>query len=129
MKSTSVRNNTMSFTKITCKAGHRINAPARLAGKTLPCPKCGVGVTIPKPEHNDKLSDTAVLRILGDAPVAITEHVQPADESGTRKCPRCEVRMGWYLTVCPLCQCYAGPVADYWHKMLGDNAPQNRETA
>jgi ssDNA-binding Zn-finger/Zn-ribbon topoisomerase 1 len=117
----------MSFTVVVCNEGHRIHAAHRLAGKTLPCPKCGVPVTVPEAK-TDPLSDTAVLRILGDS-TASTQAAAAADEPTTRACPKCSVQIGLYLSVCPFCHCYAGAVSDYWEKMLGDAAPSKRKLA
>ncbi len=123
----------MSFTVVTCDAGHRIHAAHRLSGKTLPCPKCGTPVTVPR-ASSDRLSDTAVLRILDDsgpdAPIMKSHEGQTsATEASTRSCPKCSVQIGLYLSVCPFCHTYAGPVSDYWKKMLGEGAPANRHTA
>lgn len=37
----------MNRKSITCSNGHHLRAAGALSGKTLPCPKCGVAVTIP----------------------------------------------------------------------------------
>ncbi len=120
----------MSFTVVVCAGGHRIHAAHRLGGQTLPCPKCGIPVLVPKMK-TDTLSDTAVLRILGDVtPPQVNEsNASESNRQAVRACPRCSVKIGLYLSVCPFCQCYAGPVSDYWHKMLGDAAPANRDSA
>lgn len=51
---------------VVCSQGHKITANEKFAGKTVKCPKCGVGVEIPLPEEPDL---DAVLTLL-DAPSA-----------------------------------------------------------
>ncbi len=147
----------MSFTVVVCDEGHRIHAARRLGGQTLPCPKCGTPVTVPEAKV-DRLSDTAVLRILTDSEAADSSNPRTSrvasangnstvsgsnnassstcvaeatdsDDTSTRACPKCTVQIGLYLSVCPFCHCYAGPVSDYWNKMLGDASPTNRQSA
>jgi len=87
----------------TCPQGHRISVPAKLAGKTGSCSKCGTKVTIPAVESQQAdeppgsaivsdLSGTAISSadLLGDAvspasPAAIEPAAGPAVESPTAR--------------------------------------------
>ncbi|MEO9590275.1 ATP-binding protein [Rhodopirellula bahusiensis] len=124
----------MDRKSITCSNGHHLRAAGALAGKTLPCPRCGVAVTIPweealtvtvEPPARDTLSDTGVMRILGDATVAPVQ--QPETESSEansdshRPCPRCEYLVSDQSTVCPKCACYLGMMPQFLRALLPKN--------
>jgi len=110
----------MSFIYVTCDGGHRLKANSKLAGKTLVCPVCRTHVSVPAPE--DTLSDTGVLRILGDAqPISAADDSLPFE---LRPCPRCHVQVRGHLSVCPACDCYIGVSPDYL-KRLHDQPLRN----
>lgn len=97
----------MEFIHIQCTSGHRLKAGLHLCGRVLPCPKCQDPVVIPQPPNS--LSDTGVMRILGDVaplPAAQIMSKQPSDQP--RSCPRCEREMGRDRSVCPHCSCFVG---------------------
>ena len=99
----------MDFVYVTCEHGHRLKANTSLRGKTFSCPVCRLSVTVPLPD--DPLSDTGVMRILGDIPP-----LPPSPEplrSQLRPCPGCGAKVRNELTVCNACQCYIGHSPDY----------------
>lgn len=124
----------MNRKSITCSNGHHLRAAGALAGKTLPCPRCGVAVTIPweeaftvpeEPPVRDTLSDTGVMRILGEpavAPAAETKTDAPqANPESHRPCPRCEYLVSDQSTVCPKCACYMGMMPQFLRALLPKN--------
>lgn len=124
----------MNRKSITCSNGHHLRAAGALAGKTQPCPRCGVSVIIPweealmvpeEPPVRASLSDTGVMRILGDTPVvsaqdpeADTNQLNPESH---RPCPRCEHLVSEQSTVCPTCACYLGMMPQFLRALLPKN--------
>lgn len=131
--------------EVTCSQGHLLRAPQRAIGKTLPCPICRVMVTvkprqsmsesgalrimneriaeiaakhqaIAAPATRDGLSDTGVMRILGDClpPVAPPETVE---NHSSRPCPKCSHNVPESMSVCKNCSCYLGPSPDYFREI------------
>ncbi|WDQ16886.1 ATP-binding protein [Rhodopirellula sp. P2] len=123
----------MNRKSLTCSNGHHLRAAGALAGKTLPCPRCGVAVTIPwedaftvpeQPPQRDSLSDTGVMRILGEASMPVQQsETQPSDPStgSHRPCPRCEHLVSDQSTVCPKCSCYMGVLPQFLRALLPKN--------
>lgn len=66
----------------------------------------------PASTHHDYLSDTGVMRILGDFDPP--EASSPSEETqALRACPLCSRGVHEASTVCCYCQCYLGPAPDY----------------
>jgi uncharacterized paraquat-inducible protein A len=124
----------MNRKSLTCSNGHHLRAAGALVGKTLPCPRCGVAVTIPwedsfdvpeDPPQRDPLSDTGVMRILGEADLQAPPIETPANDPvarSQRPCPRCEYLVSDQSTVCPQCSCYMGALPQFLRALL----PKNR---
>ncbi|NND97296.1 MAG: hypothetical protein HKN47_08215 [Pirellulaceae bacterium] len=99
----------MQHIYVNCESGHRIKAGSSLRGKTLPCPKCRKPVVIA--EATDPLSDTGVMRILGDAsplpraPLPMRMQLRP--------CPQCECDVRKDAPICQHCRSYIGASTDY----------------
>ncbi|TWT84463.1 hypothetical protein CA13_59410 [Planctomycetes bacterium CA13] len=68
--------------EVTCPSGHLLRAPERAIGRTLPCPVCQQPVTVTRPQ--DPLSDTGVMRILGNQIMPIDLRQQPSPASTKR---------------------------------------------
>lgn len=64
-------------------------------------------------EKRDTLSDTGVMRILGDF---VAPRVEPVveDERKFRSCPVCGCDVVESASVCKTCQCYIGPSPDFF---------------
>ncbi|GAA4460134.1 ATP-binding protein [Novipirellula rosea] len=105
----------MEFVHVQCHAGHRLKAGTHLRGRTLPCPKCRAEVVVPQPK--DTLSDTGVMRILGDL-APLSEPPVAKQQPPQRPCPRCSLEVSVDLSVCNHCQCFIGIVPDYM-KQIG----------
>ena len=104
----------MNTIKISCPNGHRIQASSKLAGRTLPCPKCKQPVTVPAPSAT-AISDTGVMRILGEV-----TPLPPAPEripDSKRACPRCHRANSASLSVCPHCKCYVGLAPNFLNSL------------
>ena len=87
-----------------CPRGHKLRGGIDLIGKTVRCPRCSekfvFGYYV-----RENVSDTAVVRILGDGPAAMPE---PQKDPTTRICSRCGVATSAKLSVCQHCNCYVG---------------------
>lgn len=70
--------------RLRCPREHHLHAPPRAIGKTLPCPVCRAMVTVSL-ERRDPLSDTSVLRILGDKIASIAAKQPPAPQPAKRE--------------------------------------------
>jgi len=107
----------MDVIYVECEFGHRSKADMKLAGKTLPCPKCQGPVYVPQPK--DTLSDTGVMRILSDHPIGPvpTPEVFSTSTLPSRPCPRCQVRVDERRSMCPHCECYIGALPSFLEKL------------
>ncbi len=99
--------------------GHRLRADASFVGKTVKCPRCAVTFVISASQEDVAVSDSAVMRILGDGPAA---PVPPTDlnEMQTRPCPRCGMAIAPDTAVCDHCHCYLGLMPSYMNSMTSD---------
>ncbi|MEL7267466.1 MAG: hypothetical protein AAFP69_22020, partial [Planctomycetota bacterium] len=94
-----------------CSSGHRIRAGNALRGQTLPCPKCGGAVRVPMAsESSDPLSDTGIMRILGDLPPLPQQATSRIDDNQptAHVCPRCGTANPPTAAICRNCNCYTG---------------------
>ena len=97
----------MEYVHIQCASGHRLKAGIHLRGKTLACPKCRTPVVIP--QANDALSDTGLMRILGDvAPLPAPRTMAKTSTVKPRSCPRCGLEVSQDRSVCRHCNCFVG---------------------
>lgn len=123
--------------KVTCQNGHALAAPRRAIGKTLPCPVCRAKVTVldPSSRTNDQdiggmsnastvmralavqqekqsaLTDTGVMRILGDSPRLPDPPVRNSPK--LRECPKCGHQVSLTRTVCNRCHCFIGSSSEH----------------
>ncbi len=100
---------------VTCKCprGHKLRGNAGLIGKTVRCPRCSEKFVFGY-QVRQHVTDTAVVRILGDAPAPPPT---PQDDPATRPCTRCGVAMSATATVCDHCNCYVGHLPDYFGQL------------
>lgn len=106
------------FVYAACENGHRIKAKESLAGQTHACPKCSKPVTIPQlvADEPKAITDTGVMRILGDLP-ALPQQPERAAATKIRTCPRCNQEVSANASVCRACQCYLEVAPDMLFKM------------
>ena len=114
----------MGFTIVACERGHRFKAMDAYRGKIVHCPQCQAHVPIPiqssstaaVPTAKDPLSDTGVMRILGDLDPLPPPPVGTQSEESTnyRNCPRCSVSIRTDATLCNHCNCYVGAIPDFF---------------
>ena len=105
---------------LTCPSGHRLRGDVSFIGKKVKCPRCQAAFVISVPEEK-KVTDTAVMRILGDAPVA--PQTPRADSSPeTRPCPRCNVSIDQDAHVCRHCNCYVGVMPHFMQQLSGNDS-------
>ncbi len=92
-----------------CPRGHKLRGKAEMVGKTVRCPRCSekfvFGYFV-----RDSVTDTAVVRLLGDAPAPPPE---PVKDPSVRMCVRCGVSTSAHLSVCQHCNCYVGVMPDF----------------
>lgn len=98
--------------RCSCANGHKIRASRKLAGRSIPCPACGVPVNIPTPAA--AISDTGALRIINEIESEFQE-VPPKPPSETAPqlkiaakpgsgCPRCSCTVNKRDHICPECK-------------------------
>lgn len=110
---------------VTCPEGHRLRASEKAIGKTLACPVCRSAVVVqeatPPAMERDALSDTGVMRILGDYAMP-SDQAEPVTETQVvegrqhveRECPQCGCGISQGVSICQSCRCYVGPVPDFF---------------
>lgn len=70
----------------------------------------------PKPTDSRGVTDTGVMRILGD--VAESKPARtPTAEAAIRPCTRCGIKIQESLAVCPHCNCYVGVMPKFMQEM------------
>jgi hypothetical protein len=137
---------------VACPSGHRLRGGTNLVGKRIKCPKCKsefvFAPTQPASARNRAVTDTGVMRILGDAPQSRPPATKPAkseshaitdtgvmrilgNESPSppaqqlsvemRRCPRCQVQTPESAAVCEHCNCYLGAMPTFLKQMQGTN--------
>lgn len=113
--------NEYSQDKMTCKCslGHKLRGSVDLIGKTVRCPRCNDKFVFGY-EVRESVSDTAVMRILGEGPAPLPT---PKAEMQTRPCKRCGVGISSKTSVCGHCNCYNGLLPDFFAKLGGRSRP------
>lgn len=101
-----------------CPSGHKLRGNKAMVGKTVRCPRCEVAFVISPPE-NRKVTDTTVMRILGDSP-ALPPMPENVREPEQRPCPRCAVSIKKDANVCQHCNCYVGVMPRFMKNMFPD---------
>lgn len=98
-----------------CENNHKIRANENQAGQKGVCPKCKCRVLVPSKEPKlpqpRQMTESGVMRILGDAPAAPPMPSMPSPELAKRefrKCPRCKKRLSPAVTLCQHCHLYVG---------------------
>lgn len=92
-----------------CPRGHKLRGGVDLIGKSVRCPRCSEKFVFGY-EVRESVTDTAVCRILGDAPAAPPA---PEKDPTTRLCSRCGVATSAKISVCQHCNCYVGLMPDF----------------
>lgn len=105
----------MNESKMTCKCnrGHKVRGSVSLVGETVRCPRCSDQFIFGY-EERESVSDTAVMRILGDGPAPAPA---PKPQAITRPCSRCGVEISPSTSVCEHCNCYVGLLPDFFEKL------------
>lgn len=121
-------NTTDSTDKVVCKCprGHKLKGSAELIGQSVRCPRCQEKFVFGYQIRQD-VTDTAVVRLLGDAPAPPPE---PKAAPDTRPCTRCGVGISPKASVCQHCKCYVGRLPDYLDRLSPSPAgfPANSAT-
>ena len=109
-----------------CPSGHRVRGGIELAGQTVRCPKCRAQfVFAPRPAtpsaggDPNEVTDTGVMRILGDMEVSPKPEASP--EVAHRPCSRCGVAIPETLSVCSHCNCYVGVMPTFMKQITGNS--------
>jgi hypothetical protein len=103
---------------LSCPSGHRLRGDASFIGKKVKCPRCQAAFVISAPKEK-QVTDTAVMRILGDLPVR-QELPRTDPEPERRPCPRCDVSISQDAQVCQHCNCYVGVMPRFMTEMFDD---------
>lgn len=105
----------------TCPSGHKIRGDASLSGKKAICPRCKQ-VFVFGVVENKSVTDTGVMRILGDLPTPAppsSTSAGPTEEPSMHPCGRCNIAIDSSATVCRHCNAYVGAVPGFMRTMLG----------
>ena len=101
--------------KITCACprGHKLRGGPEMIGRQVRCPRCrdvfSFGYAI-----RESVSDTAVLRLLGDAPAPPPE---PKSAVRARPCNKCGHAISPEATVCQHCKFYVGQLDTFFQQL------------
>ena len=107
-------------TTLECPNGHRVRGKINLLGSRVRCPKCRIafifGPVEEKLSRENAVSDTSVMRILGDAskvgiPVISARRESMNASKAFRTCTRCGATTSVKLAICSQCNCYLGSEA------------------
>lgn len=111
--------NDQNSEQITCKCprGHKLRGATQLIGKSVRCPRCSEKFVFGY-HVRETVSDTAVVRMLGDAPAAPP---MPETVPTMRPCSRCGIAISASSSVCEHCNCYVGVQPDFMAKLGGKN--------
>ena len=109
----------------TCPAGHRIRASLAMIGESVSCPRCDVQFVFG--QSNDSVSDSVVMRILGDGPQESPEQEQQSQSSvpASRPCARCGVGVSESASVCQCCNSYVGAFPTFMHRIQAGQISNN----
>ena len=101
-----------------CPHGHRLRGGVDLIGKSVRCPRCNEKFVFGYQIH-ESISDTAVMRILGDAPASTDpeSHVEP--QSGLKTCYSCGGPVSEAASVCKSCRNSIGVLPDFFSQLRG----------
>lgn len=111
--------------RFTCPSGHRLRASAAMEGKKCVCPKCHKVAVVPVQAKN-RISDTGVMQILGDADLAPLPDFQPHAPVVYKTCPKCKRQLPEAAAVCDQCQLYLDVTSQVWDRFLKTTPGENR---
>ncbi len=108
-----------NVSKLTCSCpnGHRVRGDVKLQGSRVRCPKCRIAFvfasTVKTQTEPDAVSDTSIMRILGDPShvgIPVVNRGIPATNKieRLRNCTRCGGATPKTLAICNHCSCYLG---------------------
>ncbi|MCC9603245.1 hypothetical protein LOC67_22070 [Stieleria sp. JC731] len=114
----------MNAERVTCKCprGHKVRGGSELIGKTVRCPRCKEKFVFGY-QIREAVTDTAVVRMLGDAPAIPAAPV--AEEPSLRPCTRCGVAISKNASVCKHCNCYVGHLPDFFARLNATGGGSN----
>jgi hypothetical protein len=102
---------------VMCPNGHKLTGSVDMVGKNVRCPQCGAKFQLKLPARKS-LTETAVMRILGDAD-KLPARPEPQEKT-QRPCPRCKKQISIHANVCEHCKCYAGAMPNFLVQMIAD---------
>jgi hypothetical protein len=100
-----------------CPSGHKLRGSVDLIGKTVRCPRCNEKFVFGY-QVREKVTDTAVVRLLGDGP---TPPPIPGQQKAMRPCSRCGTQIPNSVSVCEHCKCYVGALPDFFQQIQDSN--------
>ena len=104
--------------KCTCPAGHKVRGPVALIGEMVDCPHCEIRFVFgAKSPDQVSVTDTGVMRILGDLPAPETSSA-PMHAPATKPCSRCGVSIEESATVCKHCNTYMGRLPGFMKSLM-----------
>ena len=109
----------MDTIAIECPNGHRLTGPANLVGHKVRCPKCAAKFDLTLPPKKT-LTETGVLRLLGDIDPLPTPPEQPEPPKSKKICQRCHQTISVHANVCEHCKCYVGVMPNFLTQMIAE---------
>ncbi|NND98709.1 MAG: hypothetical protein HKN47_15420 [Pirellulaceae bacterium] len=100
----------------TCPSGHKLRGDVELIGELVECPACDVRFVFGI-QANDgmNVSDTAVMRILGDVPASKSK---PTETPVTQPCRTCGSTIDESASVCHHCNSYVAILPGFLQSMM-----------
>ncbi len=102
-----------------CPNGHHLTGPASLVGHKVRCSKCGTKFELSLPPKKS-LTETGVLRLLGDVDPLPTPPEQPEVPKSKKTCQRCHQVISVHANVCEHCKCYVGAMPNFLTQMIAE---------
>lgn len=109
----------MDTIEVACPNGHTLTGAARPVGRMVRCPKCAITFKFELPAHK-LLTETGVLRLLGDVPPDPSLPPEPAQPKDNKSCPRCGQSISVNAHVCEFCKCFVGAMPKFLSQMIAD---------
>jgi hypothetical protein len=101
-----------------CPHGHKLRGSVELIGESVRCPRCNEKFVFGY-QIRESISDTAVVRILGDAPPSSRPNSDSESQDDEGLCDRCGGPVSRAAGVCNPCQNSSSTLPDFFSQLRG----------
>ena len=101
-----------------CPHGHKLRGSVDLIGESVRCPRCNEKFVFGY-QIRESISDTAVVRILGDAPSSSGSESDSESEPDPPACSSCGAPVSDTAIVCKPCLNSMGALPDFFSQLRG----------